>query len=222
MTDATVSRPEGRRNAFVYILQSQTGLLKIGMSTDPESRLRALLTGHPFGLEIVYLLECDERLAHPIEQATHRILSSAKVSGEWFSVPLPDAIAALSNALSIFLIAAKAPPRNEWMWKCTLNKCGETADVAASPSIKQSQFIEIVMFCLGIAFVILTAIAHHNGESLFPPNIVDSNAKSFGEWTRTIAYYNECGLYLVGPAMVLVTARELRFSWIKRHVLRRP
>jgi hypothetical protein len=216
MADATVSRSSDRRNAFVYILRSETGLLKIGVSLDPESRLKSLLTGHPFGLEIVYLLECDERLSHPIERATHIFLKRERVNGEWFDVPLCDAISALASVLNIFLIADKAPiPREQWSWKCALDKSEEkredivNSECEQAVVISRSKFLEISMLAVGVMLTATCAAAYYAGVSLFPPHVVDDNAKNYGEWMRTVAYYNECGLYLIGPSLLFVSIREL-------------
>jgi hypothetical protein len=66
---------------MIYFIKSNDGYIKIGFTeNNPEQRLRALQTGNPHKLEIIYTMsgtEDDERMLH-------RIFDSVRVSGEWF------------------------------------------------------------------------------------------------------------------------------------------
>lgn len=77
----------------VYFIQAENGgPIKIGYSTDPEARVRALQPGHPERLVL--------RRSFPggslEEAALHRIFARYRLQGEWFSpVPL---LAGLADA----------------------------------------------------------------------------------------------------------------------------
>lgn len=57
------------------------GRIKIGVSTDVETRLKALATGAAHPLSLLGTIEGDYRL----EQFIHKTLSTYRVQGEWFS-----------------------------------------------------------------------------------------------------------------------------------------
>jgi hypothetical protein len=82
----------------VYVIKSTGGICKIGISFDPESRLRSLLTGHGIGLELVHVETADNDAARLIERAAHRMLEKTRSAGEWFKVPVEKAIQAVQIA----------------------------------------------------------------------------------------------------------------------------
>jgi hypothetical protein len=59
MTDPIMPERAPARNQLLYILKSGSGLIKVGISYDPEQRLRSLMTGHPFELEVAYVVEFE-------------------------------------------------------------------------------------------------------------------------------------------------------------------
>jgi hypothetical protein len=82
-------------NLYV-IAASDQGPVKLGISNDPERRVRQLQTGHAAPL---YLFHSE-----PIEQAflerrLHKDLAHVRTRGEWFDVSVSDAISYLRFSL---------------------------------------------------------------------------------------------------------------------------
>lgn len=59
--------------------------IKVGISQDPEKRLKQLQTGCPFPLAIIKLFKHDD--ARYLEQELHKDLERYNTSGEWFMIP---------------------------------------------------------------------------------------------------------------------------------------
>ena len=78
-------------DVFTYIIECQcetANLLKFGKSNTPTWRLTMLQTGCPFPLKIQWCWPED------IEQNLHNHFASRLFQGEWYQVPLNEAIAA--------------------------------------------------------------------------------------------------------------------------------
>lgn len=71
----------GRRVSHLYVMQSTSGLIKIGRSAEPKERLRALQTasGHKIALLLVLSDRGDE------EAVIHAKLAAHRGIGEWFA-----------------------------------------------------------------------------------------------------------------------------------------
>lgn len=79
---------------FIYIISSSSnGPVKIGISDDPDRRLRQLQTGHPTLLAIHHR-EPVEKPTHArmLERFIHDTLSPKRMIGEWFNIGTQDAI----------------------------------------------------------------------------------------------------------------------------------
>jgi hypothetical protein len=93
----TVSGNGGVNGSFVYVICGDHGMSKIGVSTDPNSRIAGLQTGSPFPLKFEYIgMTAGD--GYDIEAAAHELLDRHRGSGEWFSVPPEMAVAAVSAA----------------------------------------------------------------------------------------------------------------------------
>jgi hypothetical protein len=99
--DELFEKPKPRKNAssgsFIYVVQADNGMLKIGVSTNPGARLAQLRTSSPFKLSFAYMgaLRCD---GYAIEAAAHETLSRHRLEGEWFNCPVDMAVAAIGAA----------------------------------------------------------------------------------------------------------------------------
>jgi len=89
---------------YVYIIQSGTSKkspVKIGMSDDPEKRIKQLQTGNPQVLRIIISIKCNSRKhSFDLEKTLHRMLSRNNILNEWFFVSkksLFDTINRLAN-----------------------------------------------------------------------------------------------------------------------------
>jgi hypothetical protein len=73
------------------IIQHQTGLMKFGVSDNPERRLRNLQTASGYELVLIFSVPVSRRRARDVERTIHRRLEKIPVvqrmMGEWFSVP---------------------------------------------------------------------------------------------------------------------------------------
>jgi hypothetical protein len=85
------------RGSFIYIVQADNGLIKVGISGNPGARLMQLRTASavPLKLEYIGALRCN---GYAIEAATHRTLADYRQNGEWFRCPTDMAVAAISAA----------------------------------------------------------------------------------------------------------------------------
>ncbi len=83
---------------YVYVIGPAAGLQKVGLATDPRSRLAALQTACPFDLHLHVAVSVPFGEAHAIERRAHRALAKACVRNEWFSVTPAEAVAAVREA----------------------------------------------------------------------------------------------------------------------------
>jgi len=66
---------------MIYFIQDiEKGPIKIGFSTNPESRLTAIQTGYPYLLQIIKSFEGTRE----DEMLFHRRLRKHRLMGEWF------------------------------------------------------------------------------------------------------------------------------------------
>ena len=73
------------RASCVYFIEDGAGHVKVGRSTDPERRLRALQTGNAAGLRLAHVgWFADDAEARACESALHVRLGDRGVGGEWF------------------------------------------------------------------------------------------------------------------------------------------
>ena len=91
------SRFHRGRGGFIYIIRNGFGHHKIGISSNPNTRVADLRTASPVRLDIVYAaaLDCS---GFSIEEAAHDILARYRLQGEWFNCPLEVAVAAIGAA----------------------------------------------------------------------------------------------------------------------------
>lgn len=79
---------------FVYFVQhGSDGLIKIGRSEDPATRLASMQTDSPVELRLLVAIEVPAR---HFETQLHRHFAAHRVHGEWF-VPAPELLALISE-----------------------------------------------------------------------------------------------------------------------------
>lgn len=78
-------------NSWIYIIGSEDKPYKIGLSKNPNKRLKSLQTGHPKLLKIHYTEEIPECKVRYIESCIHDALKLCKTHGEWFDISLENA-----------------------------------------------------------------------------------------------------------------------------------
>jgi len=90
-----------RKPCFVYIFARDCdgyagGPVKIGISSDPDARLRAVQTGCPHRIiKLCHVYAHDREVAKNIEALIHLELSDKRASGEWFNATPLEAVEAL-------------------------------------------------------------------------------------------------------------------------------
>ena len=81
-------------NSYLYVIGYDTkGPVKLGISTDPERRLGQLQTGHAECLQVYHTAPVPMEKARLYERLLHRDMSHRRLRGEWFDLPVEDAIA---------------------------------------------------------------------------------------------------------------------------------
>ena len=75
--------------SYVYIIQAgdkKNAPIKVGVSDDPEKRLKQLQTGNPKVLRLLMSFECkNKEHAFNLEKTLHLMLSGQGILNEWFS-----------------------------------------------------------------------------------------------------------------------------------------
>lgn len=88
--------------SYVYVMGRKDGPVKVGISTNPQSRLNGIQTGCPFRIKILHLEPMHDR-AHAIwhEENFHAVYSQDRLIGEWFNIDAELAIEGITTALEI-------------------------------------------------------------------------------------------------------------------------
>lgn len=75
-------------NEYVYIIQSELGLYKIGRSKHPQKRIKQLQTSSPYKLKLIHTILCNTRPAFHLENRLHSLLRFNKTisRNEWFKL----------------------------------------------------------------------------------------------------------------------------------------
>lgn len=79
---------------YLYIMgSSRDGPLKIGIAKDPRLRAKTLQTGAARELHLYWVYPCPRGVIW--EEIAHRILRPQRLKGEWFDIPIEQAISVL-------------------------------------------------------------------------------------------------------------------------------
>lgn len=91
------------KHCYVYIIQTESGLYKIGITKEPTHRYRILATAIAEPSRILLTIECEDvSYARDVEYKLHYALKDYRMTGEWFKAPKEVlAIAIFDNAISI-------------------------------------------------------------------------------------------------------------------------
>lgn len=71
---------------YVYLIYSESGLYKIGVSNDVEKRLSSLRTGSGYSLSCIAYYKTKDKPT-TVERALHKLFAEFRVNGEWFDFP---------------------------------------------------------------------------------------------------------------------------------------
>lgn len=81
----------------VYVIRSDVGPVKIGVSNDPDRRARALGASAPHVVSLVH--SSEHKSAFSVERLAHDLLASKRLNGEWFDVSVERAVWAIARAI---------------------------------------------------------------------------------------------------------------------------
>jgi len=81
----------------LYVMESEVGV-KIGISKNPDERLRQITNAS--GMQVSLRHTREHESAYAVEQNAHKLLADKRRTGEWFSVTVDEAIAAINEAAS--------------------------------------------------------------------------------------------------------------------------
>jgi hypothetical protein len=82
--------------SFIYVIAAVhsecTGPVKLGLSNDPDRRVRQLQTGHAEELHVFYRQPVEQDKVHLYERMLHRDNRHHRLRGEWFNMTVEHAI----------------------------------------------------------------------------------------------------------------------------------
>lgn len=118
---------------YIYAIQSPENRrhVKLGLSSNPQARLRQLQTGNPNKLELVWTFAC--RNMAETETAFHKAFDKYRIpGGEWFDFRPIDDPEHLTAWLTILAYKYLADPRQ--MPPGTRERLAKVEDFIASPA----------------------------------------------------------------------------------------
>jgi hypothetical protein len=83
------------KQSYIYViapLDQNANQCKLGISVDPDRRLRQLQTGFPSKLAVHHREPVKQEDAHSLEKLLHRDIGHHRLQGEWFSLSVNEAI----------------------------------------------------------------------------------------------------------------------------------
>jgi hypothetical protein len=99
----------GSLGSALYFMHSKHGV-KVGISDDPESRLRQIQTGHPSKVELrkaIWFFSKSDAAA--VEKMAHQVfrLRGTHTSGEWFDIKLNEAFGSVTKIVKELIETGK-------------------------------------------------------------------------------------------------------------------
>jgi prevent-host-death family protein len=99
--------------SHVYVISAGNATVKVGIAQNPEIRKQFLQAGHYEPLKVAFSHASDKKESQLIERFAHQILVTKRLQGEWFSVTVEEAKAAILEAIARVQAGEKPPP---YMW----------------------------------------------------------------------------------------------------------
>lgn len=97
----SVATPREPAPGYVYLIHGVgTPWYKIGLTTNPQIRLKQLGTQGPFKLEILRSFSVDDMCS--VEELLHAYFANKRANGEWFCLSPPDVDWLLSTTATTF------------------------------------------------------------------------------------------------------------------------
>jgi hypothetical protein len=103
---------EAEREAFVCVVTSASGPVRIGVAGDPRKRLRELQVGSPVKLELALAQPYPSRLdAEAVVAALERQFADRCAQGSWYRLNAADVRSSLQNPATLAAPATAAAAR---------------------------------------------------------------------------------------------------------------
>lgn len=87
---STKKKKEEKINGYVYFVESDTGFIKVGMTSSLKSRVKSLQSASPHKLELKGYIKTT-RYGF-LEGQIHNHFSNSKTNGEWFDINVSDLV----------------------------------------------------------------------------------------------------------------------------------
>lgn len=84
--------PPSRQQSLVYFARRSDGMIKIGISVDPQRRIRGISMQSGMSIEILRTVAGGR----PLEALLHARFAAARTLGEWFE-PVPELLAHIDS-----------------------------------------------------------------------------------------------------------------------------
>lgn len=97
------------RKAALYVIKSEHGPVKVGISNNPARRLASLQAGSPAKLALAHVESISDLSALTVERAAHDLLRAVHSHGEWFDADAADAVAAIREAITTLRASPHVP-----------------------------------------------------------------------------------------------------------------
>lgn len=81
---------QSKPNQVYFIRGDKTNSFKVGISSDPRARLKAMQIGSPIKLLLTRAVEVQN--PESVEKELHSVFAKYRIHGEWFSMPWKDAV----------------------------------------------------------------------------------------------------------------------------------
>ena len=85
--------------SYIYVIGSDTPPYKVGISKNPERRLKNLQTAFPYELKIHVKKPTEAVKVKLLETIIHRNINNYKTKGEWFDIELSKLLLEIDFAL---------------------------------------------------------------------------------------------------------------------------
>ncbi len=83
----------------VYIIENELGLVKIGISSKPERRIKEIANASGLNITKKYFSKPCDNFAK-IEKKLHEEFKTVRKKGEWFNIPFNEAVSSLNNCFN--------------------------------------------------------------------------------------------------------------------------
>lgn len=84
---------------YLYVVESGLAIVKVGFTVNPMLRLKTLQAASSHELRLKHVVPVARSKAAMVEKRAHELLSSRRMSGEWFAVHPATAYEAIARAM---------------------------------------------------------------------------------------------------------------------------